>query len=547
MKGYRDWNPRQMSLLPLDPMEWLPQDHLVHFLLDVVEELDLSAIEGAIQAKDHRGKRPFPPRMMVGLLLYGYCVRIFSSRKLEMATHEDLGFRVLCGGNHPDHCTINTFRKTYLPELAALFLQVLRMCQEAGLVKVGHVALDGTKMQGNASKHKAMSYSVMKRKEEELTAEIEELLKNAEAADAAEDERYGKDTRGDELPEELQRRESRLQKIREAREVLEAQAAAAHAEHKRELAEKSARKAATSDADKRETAEKRVARSEEEAQKSASCAVEKAEKRVENATEKAASLRSNTQTHAENCAAAAACQKMEAAQRDLEKAKTIQASSDSEVAESALPEHRVPFDKHGNPTPKAQLNFTDPDSKIMKAGGGYLQGYNCQAAVDEESQVIVAQAATNQPPDQEHLRPLLDQVIENVGVPDALTADAGYWSGDNADYCESRDVDAYIAPDRKAKKTDDPDDPDDPDEDSDKDQREKMRQKVSTESGKAIYARRKAVVEPVFGQMKEARGFRRFMLRGIEQVRGEWGFLCTVHNLLKLFSARSREVGTCST
>ena len=207
MKGYRDWNPRQMSLLPLDPMEWLPRDHLVHFLLDVVEELDLSAIEGAIQAKDHRGKRPFPPRMMVGLLLYGYCVRIFSSRKLEMATHEDLGFRVLCGGNHPDHCTINTFRKTYLPELAALFLQVLRMCQEAGLVKVGHVALDGTKMQGNASKHKAMSYSVMKRKEEELTAEIEELLKNAEAADAAEDERYGKDTRGDELPEELQRRE----------------------------------------------------------------------------------------------------------------------------------------------------------------------------------------------------------------------------------------------------------------------------------------------------------------------------------------------------
>ncbi|MCH8858651.1 MAG: hypothetical protein IID54_03625, partial [Proteobacteria bacterium] len=236
-----------------------------------------------------------------------------------------------------------------------------------------------------------------------------------EAADAAEDERYGKDTRGDELPEELQRRESRLQKIREAREVLEAQAAAAHAEHKRELAEKSAREAATSSADDRETAERRVARNEEKAHETASRAVEKAEKRVENATEKAASLRSNTQTHAENCAAAAACQKMEAAQRDLEKAKTIQASSDSEVAESALPEHRVPFDKHGNPTPKAQLNFTDPDSKIMKAGGGYLQGYNCQAAVDEESQVIVAQAATNQPPDQEHLRPLLDQVIENVG------------------------------------------------------------------------------------------------------------------------------------
>jgi transposase len=396
MKGYRAWNPRQMSLLPLDPMEWLPETHLVHLLLDVVEELDLSAIESAIQAKDHRGKRPFPPRMMVGLLLYGYCVRTFSSRKLELATHENLGFRVLCGGNHPDHCTINTFRKTHLAQLSELFLQVLRMCQEAGLVKLGHVALDGTKMQGNASKHKAMSYSVMKRKEEELAAEIEELLKNAEAVDAAEDEKYGKDKRGDELPEELHRRESRRQKIREAREVLEAQAARAHAEHKRKLAEKSAREAATSDADKREAVERRSARNEEKAQESASRAVEKAEQRVENSIEKAASLRSNAQTHAESCAAAAACQKMEAAQRDLEKAKTIQASNEPDAEESVLPEHRVPFDKHGNPTPKAQLNFTDPDSKIMKAGDGYLQGYNCQAAVDEESQIIVAQAATNQ-------------------------------------------------------------------------------------------------------------------------------------------------------
>jgi transposase len=534
MKGYRDWNPRQMSLLPVDPMEWLPENHLVHLLLDVVEELDLSGIEDVIQGKDHRGKRPFPPRMMVGLLLYGYCVRIFSSRKLETATHENVGFRVLCGGNHPDHCTINTFRKTHLPQLSGLFLQVLRMCQEAGLVKLGHVALDGTKMQGNASKRKAMSYSVMKRKEEELTAEIEELLKNAEAVDAAEDEKYGKDKRGDELPEELRRREGRRQKIREAREVLEAQAARAHAEHKRKLAEKSAREATTSDADEREAAERRVARNEEKAQESASRAVEKAEKRVENAAEKAASLRSDAETHAESCAAAAASQKLEAARRDLEKAKTIQDSSEPNEVQNALPEHRVPFDKGGNPTPKAQLNFTDPDSKIMKAGDGYLQGYNCQAAVDEESQIIVAQAATNQPPDQEHLRPLLDQVIDNVGVPEAFTADAGYWSGDNADYCESRGVDAYIAPDRKPKST-----VDDSENGSDSDRREKMRQKVSTESGKAIYARRKAVVEPVFGQTKEARGFRRFMLRGIGQNRGEWGFLCTVHNLLKLLSARN--------
>ena len=181
MKAYRDWNPRQLSLLPVNPMDWLPENHLVHLLLEVLKELDLSAIEQIVQGKDHRGKRPFPPRMMVGILLYGYCTRLFSSRKLETATYEDIGFRVLCGGNHPDHCTINTFRKTYLPQLSGLFVQVLRMCEEAGLVKLGHVALDGTKIQGNASKHKAMSYAVMKRKEEELTAEIEELLKNAEA------------------------------------------------------------------------------------------------------------------------------------------------------------------------------------------------------------------------------------------------------------------------------------------------------------------------------------------------------------------------------
>lgn len=539
MKSYRDWNPRQMALLPTDPMEWLPENHLVHMLLDVIEELDLSEIEEVIQGKDHRGKRPFPPRMMVGLLLYGYCVRLFSSRKLEKATYEDVGFRVLCGGNHPDHSTISTFRKTYLAQLSGLFLQVLRMCQEAGLVNLGHVALDGTKMQGNASKRKAMSYSVMKKKEEELTAEIEELLKNAATVDAAEDEKYGKDKRGDELPEELQRKEKRRQKIREAREVLEAQAAKAHAEHKRKLAKKAAREAAAADDDnEREAAEKRAARAEEKAQEAASRALEKAEKRVENAAEKADSLESSAQNHTEICAAAAARKKLEAAERDLEKATVIQAPTEPNAEVNVLPEHRVPFDKHGNPMPKAQLNFTDPDSKIMKAADGYLQGYNCQAAVDEGSQIIVAQAATNQPPDQEHLRPMLDQVIANVGVPETFTADAGYWSGNNAEYCESKRVDAYIAPDRKLTSM-----VDDGDNTSDADRRAKMRQKVSTESGKAIYARRKAVVEPVFGQTKEARGFRRFLLRGIDQNRGEWSLLCTVHNLLKLLGARKSQEG----
>jgi chemotaxis protein histidine kinase CheA len=475
--------------------------------------------------------------MMVGLLLYGYCVRVFSSRRLEKATHEDVGFRVLCGGHHPDHSTISTFRKTYLPQLSDLFLQVLRLCQEAGLVKLGHVALDGTKMQGNASKHKAMSYSGMKRKEEELRAEIETLLKNAQAADEAEDREYGEDKREDELSDELQRRETRRQKIREAREKLEAQAARAHAEHKQKLAEKAAREAAVATADDRETAQRKASRSEEKARESASRALEKAEKRVESAAAKAASLSAAAQSRAEKRAASVARKEAEAARADLEKAKKIEASSELDTEDGALPEHRVPFDKHGNPTPKAQLNFTDADSKIMKTGNGYVQGYNCQAAVDEGSQIIVGQALTNQPPDQEHLRPLLDQVLENAGVPEAFTADAGYWSADNAELCELRGVDAYIAPDRRpARAASDGDDNAD-----DTNRRTQMRKKLSTQSAKAIYARRKAVVEPVFGQTKEARGFRRFMLRGIEQNRAEWGLLCTVHNLLKLLGARGAE------
>lgn len=530
MKGYRDWNPRQMSLLPQDPMDWLPPDHLVHLLLDIVEELDLSSIESVIQGKDHRGKRPFPPRMMVGLLLYGYSVRVFSSRKLERATYEDLGFRVLCGGNHPDHSTINSFRKTYLEQLSGLFVQVLRMCQESGLVKLGHIALDGTKIQANASKHKAMSYSVMKEKEEELNRQIAELLEKAESVDAQEDERYGEDKRGDELPAELQLKEKRREKLREARKALEAQAALAQAEHKRGLANKRAEKALQARADDRAAAEKKAARGEEIAQAAASRAVEKAEQRATNAEEKAAAARSEGDDRAQCCAASSATKALEEARRDLAKAAALQSPVTSGAAVDKLPEHRVAFDRYGNPEAKAQRNFTDPDSKIMKAGGGYVQGYNCQAAVDEGFQIVVAQGLTNQAPDQEHLRPMLNQVIDNVGVPERFTADAGYWSAANADHCEAQGVDAYISTSRKPadaeKGTDDAD------------SRERMRDKLTGTEGRSIYRRRKAVVEPAFGQMKEARGFRRFLLRGIEQTRGEWGFLCTVHNLLKLIDHR---------
>lgn len=535
MKGYKEWNPRQGFLLPPNPLEWLPDHHVVHFLLDVVADLDVSEMEEAIQAKDHRGTRPFPPRMMVAVLLYGYCVGTVSSRKLEAATYNDIGFRVLCGGNHPDHSTICNFRKRFINGLAGLFVQVLRLCQEAGLVKLGHVALDGTKMQGNASKHKAMSHSRMKKKEAELEAEIKALLEQAEKVDAAEDEQFGKDKRGDELPDELRFKEKRRQKIREAREALEAEAARAHAEHKRELAKKAAREAEEAEGETVERAHKRAARGEKKARESASRAVEKAEARAANAAEEADRLESSARTPAAQRQATAASKKLKAAQRDLEKAKALESTQRSEDGNDALPEHRVPFDRHGDPKPNAQRNFTDPDSRIMKAGDGYLQGYNCQAAVDEASQIIVAHAATNQPPDQEHLRPMLDQVIENCDqAPATFTADAGYWSAENAKYCESRDTDAYISPNRK------PDQAEEHGVDSDESQRrDAMRSKVTSDTGKAIYAKRKWTVEPVFGQIKEARGFRRFLLRGIDLVRGEWALVCTAHNLLKLFGALS--------
>lgn len=523
-------------MLPPSPRDWLPDGHLVHFLLEVVSELDVSAIEDAIQSKDHRGQRPYPPRMMVALLLYGYCAGVMSSRKLEAATYEHVGFRVLCAENHPDHATICSFRKSFLDELSSLFVQVLKLCSEAGLVKLGHVALDGTKVQGNASKHKAMSYSRMEKKEEQLKAEIDALLKRAEEVDAAEDELHGKDKRGDELPEELRSKEKRRQKIREAKQALEAEAARAHAERKRELAANAAAKAEEAgDGHKEQEHQRAAARADQKARESAARAIEKAKERLESASEKAARLESSATTTTERRESTAARNELQTIQRDLEKARNQAAEKDADDS-SALPEHRVPFDRNGDPAPTAQRNFTDPDSRIMKSSNGYLQGYNCQAVVDEEHQIIVAQAATNQPPDQEHLQPLLAQAIDNCGrAPTTLTADAGYWSAENARFCEEQGVDAYIAPDRKPGEASDQAAESDPGR-----RRAEMREKVSSDDGRATYKKRKHVVEPVFGQIKEARGFRRFLLRGIEMVRGEWAIVCTAHNLLKLWAARRR-------
>ena len=447
-KTYRPYDPRQSFLLPPSPLEWLPDEHLAYFVLDVVEELKLSAITSKYEAET-RGQPPHDPRMMVALLVYGYCVGERSSRRIEKKTVEDVAFRVLAGGNHPDHSRISEFRRIHLEALSDLFFQVLMLCRKAKLVKLGHVALDGTKMKANASKHKAMSYQRMKEDEARLKAEIATMFQEAESIDAAEDARHGKDQHGDELPDELRRRETRLVRIRQLRAELEAEAQ----QQRRE----------------------------------------------------------------------------EAAKRDDD-------DEPPPAATGALPSHKIPTDKGGAPAPKAQRNFTDADSRIMKKGGDYLQGYNCQAAVDEGHQIIVARAVTNQPPDVEHFAPMVEQVACHCGEPPrAVTADAGYYSEENTAYALTQGIDPHIATGRR-KHNEPPPVVHGP---APKDQglKQWMARKLETKKGAAVYARRKAVVEPVFGQIKEARGIRAFLLRGLDKVRGEWSLIAMTHNLLKLYRA----------
>lgn len=482
-KQYKLWAPTQSYLLPPSPMDWLPQGHLAYFILDVVGELDLRVIETRIHAKDARGTRPYAPEMMVALLLYGYCVGVFSSRKLERATYEDVAFRVLAGGEHPHFTTINGFRKEHLDVLRSLFLQVLKLCQTAGLVKFGHVALDGTKVQANASKHKAMSYERMLKTELELTREIEALLDRAEAVDASEDGRFGKGHQDEDLPDELRRRKDRLKTIREAKARLETEAAEARA---RALREQSARARERSETSEDATSRKRNA------------------------------------TIAKNKAVQAKDLAPDRDDDDLDPPKTS----------DGLPMHEPRVTKEGKPRAKAQMNFTDPDSRIMESGGAFLQGYNCQAAVDEGHQIIVAQAVSNLSPDNGALIPLLEQTRSNCGrSARTTTADAGYWQPGAPAECERLKTDVYISTRRrKHNANSEPPPPNDS-----ADARQRMRAKLATDEGRAIYARRKAVVEPVFGQIKEVRGFRRFLLRGIEQVQAEWALMCAGHNLLKLW------------
>lgn len=444
---YREYDPEQMLLLPPALQHWLPEDHLAYFISDLVDELDLSEIMDSYEGSKG-GQPPYHPRMMVKILLYCYSVGVPSSRKIETRTHEDVATRVLAAGNNPDHDTIASFRRIHLKPLARIFIQVLAVCQEAGLVKLGHVALDGTKIKANASKHKAMSYGRMNSKEAELEREVERMLQEAEAVDEREDKTYGTGKRGDELPEDLRFREKRLAKIREAKAALEEQA--------------------------RQDAE---------------------EKRTE------------------------------------QQAKAAQRANDGKRG------GRPPKPPSETPEDKKQYNFTDPESRIMKDGAtkAFMQGYNAQIAVDGSSQVIVATGVTQQATDHHQLAPMVDKIKENTGrKPKKLSGDAGYFSEDNVKKLEAEQIDGYLAVGKeKHSRTAGPCPRGRPPKDLSI--KEQMGRKLLTKKGRKEYGKRKEVAEAPFGQIKQGRGFRQFLLRGLEKVEAEWDLICLTHNILKLF------------
>src|ERR1017187_8416708 len=430
-KGYRTYVPEQDLLLPPSLRAWLEEDHLVYFVSDVVDQLDLSAIHGVYE-KEKRGQPPYDPRLMTKLLVYGYCTGVFSSGRIQKRLQEDIPFKVLAAGNEPDFRTISDFRKIHIEALEKLFEQVLAMALECGSIKLGRVSLDGTKLKANASKHKATSYGRMKEKQQQLKEEVKQLLAAAEAADEEEDRQYGS-KRGDEVPEELRRRETRLAKIKEAKKVLEQRA------------------------------------------------------------------------------------------RD-------KAAAEGKGAEKAKPDD------------KDQYNLTDPESRIMKGADGIVQGYNAQAAGEPQLLLIVGQSVTEAANDKKQLMPMVERIEQQSGQrPEAILADNGYCSEENLDCLESigppeRNIEGFIATGKQkhgehrlpAKRGPLP---------QGATKVDRMKRKLQTKVGKAVYAARKCVVEPVFGQIKQARGFRQFLLRGKEKVKGQWALLCLTHNILRLHAA----------
>ena len=442
-KRFRTCTLDQPFLMPPALQDWLPEGHLARFLAEVAGTLDLAEIYAGYGRKDGRGLSAYHPLLLTRLLLYAYCTGRASSRAIEKASYEDVAFRYLAANQHPDHDTIATFRKQHLESLAKLFLQVLQLCREAGLVKVGAVMLDGTKVAANASRSKSSDYEKLQRREQRDQELVEELLRQAGRVDEEEDARYGKGKRGDELPPELATTQKRLERIRQAKAVLEQQA--------RERAEQA----------ERERAEKKAA------------------------------------------------------------------------GQRPSPAERKRWSRAKKPVEatKAQYNFTDPDSQLMKDGqrGGFVQGYNAQAAV-LDNQIIVAAEVTTEAADKQQLVPMAGQVEQSMGArPTALLADGGYWSEEAVTDERLKGIELLVPPDSaKAGEGPKKNSPQSPAANA-------MREKLRRQQGAELYRRRKQTIEPVFGQIKEARGLRRFLLRGLRAVRGEWKLICLTHNLLKLF------------
>ena len=444
-KTFRPWEVDQVWLFPPSVRDLVPDGDLAHVVRDLVrDELDLSAIHATYT--ELRGQPPYHPTMMTALLLYCCCRGIYSSRKIEGACRERVDVMAVTAMATPDHDTIATFRRRHRDALGGLFAQVLVLCREAGIVRMGHVALDGTKVKANASKHRAMSYARMSKAEHEIEEVVRQWFDEAERVDAEEDALYGKGRRGDEMPDWARTKAGRLKRIREAKARIEARA--------------------------------------------------------------------------------------------KEEAERVKAQREAKEKERGKPlSGPKPRALEGQPDPKSQSNFTDPDSRILRVGGTYEQAYNCQAAVDAERQVIVSQHVVARQNDHEELGPTLAQIEEVLGeLPRELSADSGYCSEDNLALLEDRGVRAYVATGRQKHGTRTPTSGDTRGHGS---LTQAMRTRLRRGGWRSRYRLRKHTVEPVFGQIKACRGWTQFLHRGIESVRAEWTLICTAHNLLKLAAARA--------
>ncbi|MET7517938.1 IS1182 family transposase [Streptomyces sp. NPDC005480] len=460
-KTFRAFDPHQVLLLPPSLDDWLPEDHLARFVADLVDEvLDLSPVLADYTEK--RGYPPYDPRLMVRLLIYGYTTGVRSSRAIERKCADDVAFRFLAADQAPDFRSIARFRRRHLDALADLFLQSLHFAMKLGMVKMGRVALDGTKLEASASKHKAMSYGRLVDKEERIEAEIAQLeararalLADAEATDEAEDQTFTPDGTDVDLPAELDRREKRLAKLQAARAQIEAEAAEKARRHAKEKERRRQERAGTSD------------------------------------------------EHA------------------------VTAAGEQAAAKA-------------RPKPKAQANFTHPDSRIMKnSDGAYIQAYNAQAVVDDKHQVITAADITTNPSDALNYTTMLDQSAANTGVhPKQALVDAGYCSQTNLEAAQKRQLacgtDTFMATGRLAHDEQVPPAPRGriPASATPK---ERMARRLRTKPGRAAYSRRKAIVEPVFGQIMTCHNGRQLLLRGENGARGEWRLLAACHNLRKIF------------